>query len=84
MSTWLWVLITAPPARSRLALLLDQADGLAAWPVGSRPVDPIANTLPQAETKQPGLSPSASCPLVGPTALPHNPPKPSRISEPSS
>ena len=50
----------ASAARSRPALLLDQADGLAAWPVGPGPVgaaDHPALLGPLGSGTQPGLGP---------------------------
>jgi hypothetical protein len=37
-------------------------------------VDPVANTLPRAEAKQPALWPAGAMPTGGPAALPHSPP----------
>ena len=46
-------------------------------------VDPIANTLPQVEAKQPGLG-RRRMPNGGPAALPHSPTQPPRTAESSS
>jgi hypothetical protein len=46
-------------------------------------IDPIANTLPQAEAEELGLGRRA-VPTGGPATLPHSPPEPSPTSEPAS
>jgi hypothetical protein len=46
-------------------------------------VDPVANTLPRAETKQPGRGRRHRA-YWWPAALPHSPPQPSRTGEPAS
>jgi transposase-like protein len=46
-------------------------------------VDPVANTLPEVETKQPGRGRRHRA-YWWPAALPHSPPQPSRTGEPAS